>query len=265
MTKISIPKLLEKKKNGEKLTVLTAYDYTFARILDEAGIDIILVGDSLGMVLLGYPTTLPVTMEDMIRHTQAVARGTQNALIVGDMPFNSYQASEPEAVRNAGRFLKEGGAQAVKLEGGSSVVETVKRLVSSGIPVMGHLGLTPQSINVFGGYKVQGKSEAAQEQLLRDAEDLQNAGCISVVLECVPASLGEEMSKRLSIPVIGIGAGPKCDGQVLVLHDCLGLTLDLNPKFVKHFAGLKEEAAKGVRGFIQEVKSGKYPDKEHSF
>ncbi len=262
---MTVTKLLEKKKKGEPITMLTAYDYTFAKLVDEASIDVILVGDSLGMVILGYPSTLPVSMEDMIRHTQAVARGTTNAMVVADMPFLSYQVNEDEAVRNAGRFLQEAGAEGVKLEGGKSVAPIVKRMATAGIPVMGHLGLTPQSVHAFGGYKVQGRSEASARELLADAQALEAAGCFSIVLECVPANLGQEVSRALSIPTIGIGAGNQCDGQVLVLYDCLGLTTDLNPKFVKHFAHLREEVGKGLKQYIEEVKDRRFPSKDQSF
>lgn len=265
MNKITVPTLLEKKKKREPITMLTAYDATFAKLVDEAGIDVILVGDSLGMVVLGHSSTLPVSMEDMVRHTRAVARGCKNALLIADMPFLSYQVNEDEAVRNAGRLVQEGRAEGVKLEGGTEIVPAIRRIVSAGIPVMGHLGLTPQSVNAFGGYKVQGKSQDAARHILSDAKALEDAGCFSIVLECVPGSLGEEISKALSIPVIGIGAGPKCDGQVLVLYDCLGLTADIHPKFVKRFANLKEEASKAIRQYVDEVKSSAFPSQEHTY
>lgn len=265
MNKVTVPKLLEKKSSHEPITMITAYDYTFAKIADEAGIDVMLVGDSLGMVVLGHSTTLPVSMEDMIRHTQAVARGTQTALVVADMPFMSYQASEEDAVRNAGRLIRDGLAHAVKVEGGKSTCAAIRRIIAAGMPVMGHLGLTPQSIHVLGGYKVQGKSKDESARLLEDAEALQEAGCFSIVLECVPSSLASEISKRLTIPVIGIGAGPDCDGQVLVLYDCLGLTTDLKPKFVKRFANLREETSKAIHQYIHEVKKKIFPSAEQSF
>lgn len=264
MSKITIKTILEKKKKKEKITALTAYDYSFATLLDEAGVDIVLVGDSLGMVVLGYSTTLPVSMEDMIRHTRAVSKGVSTSLIVADMPFLSFQTGEEKGVENAGRLLQN-GAEAVKLEGGSSVEPLVRKLVNFGIPVMGHLGLTPQAIHAFGGYKIQGKSEEAAKLLLKEAKLLESAGCFSIVLECVPKNLAEEITESLQIPTIGIGAGEKCDGQILVLYDCLGLTPDFNPKFAKKFADLRELSLKGVRQYIQEVKSGEFPDDAHSF
>jgi len=265
MNKITVTTLKEKKTNREPITVLTVYDYTFAKILDQAGVEVLLVGDSLGMVMLGHPNTLPVTLENMIVHTQAVARGAQHALIITDMPFMTYQINEEEAVRNAGRLVQEGKAEGVKIEGGQVIAGAVRRIVSAGIPVMGHIGLTPQSIHTIGGYKIQGKSKDATDRLLADAKALEEAGCFSLVLECVPAAFGEEVSKALSIPVIGIGAGPKCDGQVLVMHDLLGLYPNLRPKFVKRFADLGELAEKAVRNYVEEVKSGKFPSQEQSF
>lgn len=265
MAKMTISKLLEKKKKGERITMLTAYDYTFARLVDEAAVDLILVGDSLGMVVLGHSTTLPVSMEDMVRHTQAVSRGTRNALVTADMPFLSFQVNEEEAVRNAGRLIQEGGAEAVKLEGGKSVAGVIRRIVAAGMPVMGHLGLTPQSIHLLGGYKVQGKTEQSAKILVEDARLLEQAGCFSIVLECVPAPVAGEITRSLGIPVIGIGAGSGCDGQVLVLYDCLGLTTDLNPRFVKQFANLKEEVSRGLREYVREVREGTFPSVEQSF
>jgi len=265
MEKMTVAKLREKKNRKERITMLTAYDYTFARMVDEAGADVVLVGDSLGMVVLGHSTTLPVTMEDMLRHTQAVCRGVSRGMVVADMPFLSYQASEEDALRNAGRFLKETGAEGVKLEGGRSIQNTVRRLVESGIPVMGHLGLTPQSVHAFGGYKVQGKTEEAARKLVEDARALQEAGCFSLVLECVPATLGKEITEALQIPTIGIGAGKYCDGQVLVLYDALGLSTDLHPKFVKRFAGLWDAGIEGLKRYMSEVKDGAFPSDEHSF
>ena len=264
MSKITIKTILEKKSKNEKITALTAYDYSFSSILDEAGIDIILVGDSLGMVVLGHSTTLPVTMEDMIRHTRAVSKGASKALLVADMPFLSYQTSESEGIKNAG-ILLQNGAEAVKLEGGRSIAQLVKKLTACGIPVMGHLGLTPQSIHAFGGYKVQGKTEKSAEILLEEAQLLQEAGCFSIVLECVPKNLAEQLTKSLDIPTIGIGAGIKCDGQILVLYDCLGLTPEFNPRFAKKFADLREISFKAVSQYIQEVKSSSFPDDAHSF
>ena len=228
--RVTITQIQEMKRNGERIPMLTAYDYPTAKLVDEVGVPVILVGDSLGMAVLGYDSTLPVTMEDMLHHTKAVARGTQHALIVGDMPFMSYQTDVPTAIRNAGRFLQEGGCQAVKLEGGESVAETVRRIVQCGIPVMGHIGLTPQSVNQLGGYKVQGKTPRAAAQLLRNAQVVEQAGAFSIVLEGVPSALGGLITQRLSIPTIGIGAGVHCDGQVQVLHDMLGLFTEFVPR-----------------------------------
>ena len=253
------------KASGEKITVLTAYDYAMSSILDECNIDIILVGDSLGNVVLGYDTTLPVTMEDMLHHTKAVSRGVRNALIVADMPFLSYQVSEHKAINNAGRFLKEANAQAVKLEGGREFAEVVRKMTSSGIPVMAHLGLTPQSIHQIGGYKVQGKNEDAASRIIEDAKILEQAGAFSVVLECIPEGLASEVTKSVSIPTIGIGAGINCDGQVLVINDLLGMNEKFTPKFVKKFANLNLEIKKAVKNYIGEVKNGNFPDSEHSF
>jgi len=265
MRRVSIDDLKAMKQRGEKFAMLTAYDYPTARLLDEAGVPIILVGDSLGMVVLGYSSTLPVTMADMIHHVSAVVRGTQRAHVVADMPFMSYQASSEDALRNAGRFLQESGAQSVKLEGGVSVAETVRRLVEAGIPVMGHIGLTPQSLNQFGGYKVQGKTPAAAVKLLNDAVALEQAGAYAVVLETTPAPLGKLISERLSIPTIGIGAGPYCDGQVQVLHDMLGLYPDFVPKHAKQYAHLAEEIGRAVREYLTEVQEGRFPTERESF
>jgi 3-methyl-2-oxobutanoate hydroxymethyltransferase len=253
------------KIQGEKIAVLTAYDYGMASILDESDIDIILVGDSLGMVVLGYDTTLPVTMEDMLHHTKAVSRATQSALIVADMPFLSYQASEHDAITNAGRLIKEANAQAVKLEGGREFAEVVHKITSSGIPVMGHLGLTPQSIHQIGGYKVQGKKEDAAHRIIEDAKVLEEAGSFSLVLECIPEGLASEVTNSISIPTIGIGAGVHCDGQVLVINDILGMYDKFTPKFVKRYANLNLEIKKAVKAYATEVKHGTFPDSEHSF
>lgn len=266
--KINHKTILDIKKmkiEGEKITVLTAYDYGMASILDESDIDIILVGDSLGNVVLGYDTTLPVTMEDMLHHTKAVSRASKNALIVADMPFLSYQVSPEAALANAGRFLKEADAQAVKLEGGREQVETVHKITCAGIPVMAHLGLTPQSIHQLGGYKVQGKKEDAAEKMMQDAKSLEEAGAFSLVLECVPEKLAAEITRSLSIPTIGIGAGVHCDGQVLVINDMLGMNERMTPKFVKKYANLNLEIRKAVKTYIGEVKQGNFPDSEHSF
>lgn len=245
--------------------MLTAYDYSTAKLMDEAGINGILVGDSLGMVVLGYEDTLPVTMEDMIHHTAAVCRGAKNTLVVGDMPFMSYQVSVEEAVYNAGRLMKEGRCQAVKLEGGASVCPQIRAITNASIPVMAHIGLTPQSINAFGGFKVQGKSEEAAKKLLEDAKAVEEAGAFAVVLECVPAKLAELISKSISIPTIGIGAGAGCDGQILVYQDMLGLFSDFTPKFVKKYANVGEMMTQAFRDYIADVQEGSFPAPEHTF
>jgi 3-methyl-2-oxobutanoate hydroxymethyltransferase len=263
--KVTVPEIGKMKQRGEKITSLTAYDYSFARILDAAGVDILLVGDSLGSVIQGQKSTLPVTVEEMIYHTKAVMRGTQRALIVADMPFLSFQVSIEEAKRNAGRFLQEGGAEAVKIEGGVAMLETIKALVQIGIPVMGHIGLTPQSIHRFGGYKVQGKDKEQRDALLGDALAVEDAGAFSVVLEGMPVDLAQQITRRLAIPTIGIGAGLHCDGQVLVVHDMLGLFDMYTPKFVKKYADLKGIMSEAVKTFITEVREGKFPGAEHSF
>ena len=255
----------EAKEKHEKLTMLTAYDYSTAKLIDEAGINSILVGDSLGMVCLGYEDTLSVTMEDMIHHTRAVTRGAKNALVVADMPFMSYQTSVYDAVVNAGRLMKEGRAQAVKLEGGKEVVEQIRAIVNASIPVVAHIGLTPQSINAFGGFKVQGKSEEAAKRLLEEAKAVEEAGAFAVVLECVPAKLAEFISKQISIPTIGIGAGAGCDGQVLVYQDMLGMYSDFVPKFVKQYAKVGEVMKKAFEEYIKEVKDGVFPEEKHTF
>lgn len=253
------------KEEKQKITMLTAYDYSFAKLMDEAGINSILVGDSVGMVCLGYEDTLSVTMEDMIHHTKAVARGAKNALVVADMPFMSYQTSVYDAVVNAGRLIKEGGAQAVKLEGGFEVTEQIKAIVDASIPVVAHIGLTPQSVNAFGGFKVQGKSEAAAQKLLDEARAVEKAGAFAVVMECVPAKLAAKITEELSIPTIGIGAGAGCDGQVLVYQDMLGLFSDFTPKFVKQFANVGEIVKGAFEGYIREVQEGTFPAQEHTF
>ncbi len=255
----------ESKKNGEKLTMLTAYDYTTAKLLDESGVDSILVGDSLGMVVLGYDDTLSVTMEDMIHHSAAVARGAKNALVITDMPFMSYQTSVYDAVVNAGRLVKEGGAQAVKLEGGIEFCEHIKAIVKASIPVCAHIGLTPQSINAFGGFKVQGKGKEAAQKLLDEARAVEEAGAFAVVLECVPSKLAKKISESISIPTIGIGAGAGCDGQVLVYQDMLAMYSDFKPKFVKQYAQIGSVMKDAFRQYIDEVKSGAFPSEEHTF
>ncbi len=263
--KVSVLDIRRKKENGEKIVMLTAYDYPGAVLVDEAGTDITLVGDSLAMTVLGYPNTVSVTMEEMLHHCRAVARGTHRALLVGDMPFMSYQAETAEALRNAGRFLKEGGMDAVKLEGGREIAETVRAIVNAGILVMGHVGLTPQSSARLGGYKVQGKTAAAAQQLLADALALQEAGCFAIVLEAVPAPLATLISQRLRIPTIGIGAGPGCDGQVLVFHDLLGLFDQFVPKFVKQYARLRPLILEALQHYCRDVRSASFPDETHSF
>lgn len=255
----------EAKAKGEKLTMLTAYDYSTAKLIDESGVNSILVGDSLGMVMLGYEDTLSVTMEDMIHHSAAVARGAKNALIITDMPFMSYQTSVYDAVVNAGRLVKDGRAQAVKLEGGLEVCEHIKAIVKASIPVCAHIGLTPQSINAFGGFKVQGKGKHAAQKLLDEARAVEEAGAFAVVLECVPASLAKKISDSISIPTIGIGAGNGCDGQVLVYQDMLSMFSDFKPKFVKQYAQIGDMMKNAFRAYIDEVKSGAFPSEEHTF
>ena len=253
------------KAKGEKIPMVTAYDYPTAKLADQAKIPMVLVGDSLGMVVLGYDSTIPVTMEDMIHHCKAVSRGAQRAMIVGDLPFMSYQAETAQALHNAGRLLKEGGVQAVKLEGGVQVAETVCKIVECGIPVMGHIGLTPQSVNRFGGYRVRGKEKEEAAELIRDAEALEKAGAFAVVLELVPTPLAETISRRLTIPTIGIGAGPHCDGQVQVLHDMLGLFTDFVPKHARQYARLAELITDALRQYAEEVKGGSFPSEKESF
>ena len=253
------------KAKGEKLSMLTAYDYSTAKLEDESGINGILVGDSLGNVVLGYEDTVSVTMEDMIHHGAAVARGAKNALVVVDMPFMSYEVTVEEAVRNAGRLMKEGRAGAVKLEGGVRVAEQIRAIVKAGIPVMGHIGLTPQSINVFGGFKVQGKSEEAARALLADAKAVEEAGAFAVVIEAVPAALAQMITGSVSIPTIGIGAGAGCDGQILVYQDMLGMFSDFTPKFVKRYANVGEVMREAFANYAAEVASGAFPTEEHTY
>jgi 3-methyl-2-oxobutanoate hydroxymethyltransferase len=266
MARISIHKLREWKADGKRFAMMTAYDYPSARLLEQAGIPIILVGDTLGSVVLGYDSTVPVTVEDILHHTRPVVRATEKAIIVADMPFMSYQANADDAVRNAGRFLQEGGATAVKLEGGSRVAPLVHRMVDAGIPVMGHLGLTPQSLNQFGGHKVQAKTPAAAAKLLNDAQALEAAGAFAVVLEVIPAPLSKMVSERLSIPTIGIGAGPDCDGQVQVFHDLLGIYDDRRVlKHTRRYAVLGETIRNAVREYAADVESGAFPTEANSF
>lgn len=262
---VTIRTLQRMKKEGQPIAMLTAYDFPTARLLDQAGVDILLVGDSLGMTVLGYDSTVPVTMDDMLHHTRPVARAVQRALVVADLPFLTYQVSIEEALRNAGRLLAEGGAHAVKLEGGSAVVETVRRLVDAGIPVMGHLGLTPQSVNTLGGYRVQGRSEADARRLLEDAQALAEAGAFSLVLEMVPWQLAKRVTETVPIPTIGIGAGVHCDGQVLVIHDLLGLYAGKTPRFAKKYVDLSSSVTAAVSQYIDEVRSRAFPADEHSF
>ncbi|MCJ7718204.1 MAG: 3-methyl-2-oxobutanoate hydroxymethyltransferase [Anaerolineales bacterium] len=254
-----------KKQRGERITMLTAYDYPMARAVDLAGIDSILVGDSLGMVVLGYENTLPVTMEDMLHHCRAVSRGATRALLIGDMPFMSYQVSVEDAVRNAGRFLQESGMDAVKLEGGKERLPAIKAILEAGIPVLGHLGLTPQSVHKLGGFKAQGKTAEAALSLLDDALSLEAAGCFGMVLEAVPSRVASFISQKLKIPTIGIGAGNECDGQVLVTHDLLGLFDKFTPKFVKQYSVLHQEIKKALKNYRDEVNQGEFPTEDHSF
>jgi 3-methyl-2-oxobutanoate hydroxymethyltransferase len=263
--KVTIQDIVVMKKTGDRISMLTAYDASFAALLDRAGIDIILVGDSLGNVLLGYDSTIPVTMEEMLHHCRAVSRGVKRTLLVGDMPFMSYQVSESEAITNAGRFLKEAGCDAVKLEGGTEMCNTVKGIVRAGISVMGHIGLTPQTASQLGGYKVQGKDAESARKLLQSARDLEAAGAFSVVLECIPAQLSEVITTAISIPTIGIGAGKHCDGQVLVTHDMIGMFEKFIPSFVKRYASLAPQIKEAVATYHDEVKKGTFPGEEHSF
>jgi 3-methyl-2-oxobutanoate hydroxymethyltransferase len=269
--KITVPELLQRKfpaagsPKTEKITCLTAYDYPTARLVDEAGVDVVLVGDSLGMVVLGYESTLPVTMEEMLHHTRAVRRAVRRALLIVDMPYGSYHDEVNGAVRNAMRFVKEAGAEAVKVEGGERRLELISRLTEAEIPVMGHLGLTPQSVNALGGYRVQGKSAAAAEQLVRDARALEAAGAFAIVLEAVPRELAAEITRDVKIPTIGIGAGPDCDGQILVLHDLLGLTFREPPKFARQYANLGEIISSAVREYCDDVRKSTFPSDEESY
>ncbi len=263
MDKITVP-ILREMKNKEKITMLTAYDYPTAKIVDNAGIHTILVGDSVGPVVLGYPNTMPVTIDEMIHHTRAVVKAVKNTFVIIDMPFMSYQESVEQAKRSAGRMIKESGAEAVKLEGGSNMKEIIRAIVDIDIPVVGHIGLTPQSIHRMGGHKVQGKGDTAAK-LLEDARAVEDAGAFMVVLEGIPRELGKQITQMLSIPTIGIGAGPDCDGQVLVLHDLLGMAGEIRPKFVKTYTNLQQEMERAIKTFAEEVKTGAFPDDAHSY
>ncbi|MCB9614938.1 MAG: 3-methyl-2-oxobutanoate hydroxymethyltransferase [Sandaracinus sp.] len=264
-SRVTVPRLLRMKQSGERIAMVTAYDATFARMIDEGGADILLVGDSLGMVVQGLDTTLPVTVDEVVYHCRAVSRGARRAMIVGDMPFLSAQVTPEEALRNAGRFLAEGGAHAVKLEGGKSMAPVIRRLVEAGVPVMGHVGLLPQSVHAMGGFRVQGKTEDAAARILDDALAVAEAGAFAVVLEGVPSDLAARVTAELPVPTIGIGAGPDCDGQVLVCYDLLGLTPDLKPKFVKRYAEQYAEGRDAVARYCDEVRSGAFPSVEHGF
>lgn len=263
--KFTVKSFQEAKDYNRKISMLTAYDYSMAKIVDAAGIDSVLVGDSLGMVFQGNESTLPVTLDEMIYHTKAVVRGVKNALVVADMPFLSYHVSKEEAVRNAGRMIKEGGAEAVKMEGGTLFSETIKAVVDAQIPVMGHIGLTPQSVNAFGGFKVQGKDEQSAKRIWEDAKLLEEAGVFAITLECIPDKLAQLITKSLRIPTIGIGAGKSCDGQVLVINDMLGMFSDFVPRFVKQYAKLNTEITAAVQDYITEVREGDFPAGEHTF
>jgi 3-methyl-2-oxobutanoate hydroxymethyltransferase len=269
--KVTVPELLQRKSlaadstNKRKISCLTAYDYPTARLMDEAGVDVVLVGDSVAMVVLGYESTLPLTMEESLHHTKAVRRGVQRALVVADMPFGTYQGDVNEALKNAVRFVKEAGAEAVKVEGGERRLEVIARLTEAEIPVMGHVGLTPQSVNAMGGYRVQGKTAGGAEQLLRDARAVETAGAFSIVLEGIPRELAAEITKSVRIPTIGIGAGPDCDGQILVLHDLLGLTFQEPPKFARRYANVGEVMSQAVREYCADVQGGSFPSDAESY
>ncbi len=263
--RLRIPDLQRKKQLGQKITMLTAYDATMARLLDRAGVDALLVGDSLGMVVLGYDTTIPVTLDAMVHHARAVARGAERAFVVADMPFLSWQASRADAVRNAGRLMQEGGVSAVKIEGGLHAADTVRNLVEIGIPVMAHIGLVPQAIHQLGGYRVAGRTQDEADRLVEDALALEQAGAFAIVLECIPVEVAAAITSKLAIPTIGIGAGPHCDGQVLVSYDAFGLYDEIAPKFVKRYAHLGDEMIAAAKRYIAEVEHGEFPDPEHSF
>lgn len=263
--KVTVPSLVAMKRRGEKIAMISTYDYPMALIAGRSGMDVILVGDTLGMVVLGYETTLPVTMDEMLCHVKAVSRARTAALVVADMPFLSFQVSKEEAISNAGRMMKEGGAEAVKIEGGKCIADTVRAMAGAKIPVMGHVGLTPQAIRKFGGYRVQGRSSSARAAILEDAVALEEAGCFSVVLEGIPWTLAREITAKLAIPTIGIGAGPHCDGQVLVSHDMLGLYEGFVPKFVRKYADLKEVVEKAFSSYVADIKSGSFPTLDESY
>ncbi|MBM4405116.1 MAG: 3-methyl-2-oxobutanoate hydroxymethyltransferase [Chloroflexi bacterium] len=263
--RITVDQIKQMKKSGEKIAMLTAYDYPTAKLADAAGVQMILVGDSLGMVVLGYESTLPVTMDEMLHHVKAVVRGSSKAMVVGDMPFMSYQASLSEAMHNAGRFLKEANCQAVKLEGGERTAETIRHIVQAGIPVVGHIGLTPQSVNQLSGYKLQGKTPKAAVQLIKDAHALEEAGAFAIVLESIPAPLAKVITERIGIPTIGIGAGVECDGQVQVFHDIMGLYPDLSPKHAKRYASLAGVMQSAIAAYVDEVKRGTFPTAKESY
>lgn len=265
LQKVTANKIIEKKKNGEKIVTLTSYDYAFAKIVDQCGIDLILVGDSLSMVVLGYNNTLAVTMDEMIHHTKAVSRAVDNAMIVGDMPFLSYKIDIIEAVKNAGRFIQEGGAEAVKVEGGTEIIPIIEAMIKADIQVMGHIGLTPQAIYQIGGFLVQGKTVETAKNLIIAAQNLQNAGVFSIVLESIPWQIAKIITQSLDIPTIGIGAGPYCDGQILVIHDMLGIFTDFKPKFLKYFENLGDRMQNAIKKYKREVEEEKYPDLIHSY
>ena len=265
MRRVTTRRLQDMKKQGKRISCLTAYDALIARILDDAGIDLILVGDSLGNIVQGHETTIPVTLDDIIYHTKAVVKGVQRALVVADMPFMSYQVSPEEAFRNAGRLMKEAGASAVKVEGGHRVCEAVRRMTEAGIPVMAHLGLTPQSINQFGSYRARGQNAEEADEMMRDAKELEEAGAFAVVLEKIPMQLAQKITESLTIPTIGIGAGPHCDGQILVYSDMLGLTIDFSPRFVRRYDSLHERIDDSVSRYIQDIQSGSFPDERESY
>ena len=265
LQKITVKDILEKKKKSEKIVTITSYDYSFAKIVDDSDIDLILVGDSLSMVMLGYKNTLSVTMDEMIHHTKAVSRGVSNALIVGDMPFLSYKINPNEAIKNAGRFIQEGGAEAVKVEGGTEICPTIRAMINADIQVMGHIGLTPQAIYEFGGFLVQGKNIETAKKLIIDAKNLEESGVFSIVLESIPWQIAKLITSSVNIPTIGIGAGPYCDGQILVIHDMLGIFTDIKPKFLKYFGNIGESIRLALKNYKDEVINGIYPDREHSY